>query len=222
MSEPSFPEVPSRRRSKLETYRSTITHWWTEDKSTRSICLALAQMGCTVAYETLRSWINREVRDGRLPERAKSRVGRPSRQTRAPVSLGLLPTGQPDDPSDTMQFLVWNLHAAKPLESGLLDAKVFALQETGIPLDEHHEPDYLAYARKLGRQRLRTFGDMDFYLLATWLKPWRTHPDFGKISWQMKVLRVAAKLRVVMLKAADLGGGKTPLPPRPDGLKPEE
>ncbi|MBN8708073.1 MAG: hypothetical protein J0I10_01755 [Verrucomicrobia bacterium] len=102
---------------------------------------------------------------------------------------------------------MWNLHAAKPLESGLLNAKVFELQETGIPLDEHHEPDYLAYARKLGRQRLRTFGDMDFYLLATWLKPWRTHPDFGKISWQMHVLLVAAQLRTDMLKAVESGAG---------------
>lgn len=178
-----------------------------------SILQGLAQMNCLVAYETLRSWVLREVRDGRLPDRGKSRVGRPSQKKRELVSLGLLPNGEPDDPSEMMQFLIWNLHAEKPLKCGLKNAKVLALQETGIPLNEHYEPDYLAFARKLGYQRLLTFGDMDFYLLATWLNPWRTHPDFGKISWQMAVLRVAAKVRTDMLKAAGSGGAKTPLPP---------
>lgn len=195
----------SRRFSKIEPHREFLMGLWNHDETISCMQRALAKKGCAVAYETLRGWLRREIQAGGFPARKKSRIGRPTKRAKEAVSLGLLPNDDGDnDKRDQMQFLLWNLHAGNPLATGANNALAFRVQQTGIPLTDEDEPDYVEYAKQLGARRVRTLGDMDYYLLASWLKEWRSHPKYGTSSWQSEVLLAAARLRAEMLTAVGL------------------
>lgn len=162
-----------------------------------------------VDYTTLRDWLARhEVH----PLENQSTTREAQRAKRQSVSLGLL-----DALSDSDQLA----RAAKILRILWSDERdwderkiknAIGAEGIGIPLNRDGEPDFTHYARKLGRKRVKSLGDLDFVIFALWTRKIRQQmpgllhglKDGGFVTRYLRPLfEVALSIRDEMLAAVD-------------------
>jgi len=187
--------------SKIEPHRRLVEEKWRSELSINQIHKMILALGTSVARETLRKWIVREVSLTRLPSRRPANSGRKPRNDKG-VSLGILSYwAQPKKRlRPTLIFLMHSFGLPIPHDQALLVCK-----ELGIP-SVGGVPCLDAYAKMLGKRRILTFGDLDFYALAYCLTDWQTilrnDPFKGPIEYE-HVLDEALKLKRRMLLLAD-------------------
>lgn len=158
-----------RGDSKLNAQAKTILKLRQEKKTIAQIRQVLKKGGLDVGYTTLRDWIHRNCGNVSLPFDASSvrQVPKDSRVV-SPHSLGLLEAASNEERFNSMMGILRILWlpghdwTERQVESSL------GAGSLGIPLNRDGGPNLASYAKKLGRKRLRSLGDMDFVLLAMW------------------------------------------------------
>ena len=216
------PEEEPIAGGKLQPWRETIAAAWQEGRSIRAIWISLKQQGCQVSYERTRTWIEDEVAHGRLPPRVSSRVGRPRKQPAAhvsiadasPLALESLEIGPADESAPVGTAAIFPLLPEQIKNNvsrligafghrGSIDSKniVDDWHKVGISVDSNSEPDFMKLAQTLGKNGVSQLSGMEFFFLASFLKPWRTHANRWSPAWAYGVLQEAANLKGRMLDA---------------------
>lgn len=193
-----------RGASKLNTHRSSILEMRRNGKTIEEIRKFLEGNGVAAGLATISDWLKRNCEN---PEPAGPPSGEPDLARRPQRSLGLLDgTSDVDHKSRISKILRIIWLPANEWDERKLELTIGA-EGFGIPANRDGEPDFTAYARTLGRKRVRTYGDMDFFLLALWTKKVREVcktpvPNVAAARRQSKfVLEVAAGIRDEMLAA---------------------
>lgn len=157
-----------RGDSKLNAQAKTILRLRQEKMTIAQIRQALNKDGLAVGYTTLRDWLDRHREEGDKPSGAqpRPRYSQPELQR----SLGLLEAASDVERSHRVigaLRILWlpghdwtESSVESSLGAGSLD----------IPFNRDGGPDFTAYAKRLGRKRLKSLGDMDFVLLAMWTR----------------------------------------------------
>jgi hypothetical protein len=193
------PHPRRPRKSRLDAQRGFITEKWLEDASLLTISQELNAAGCKTSYENLRKWVKREVQGNRLPPRVASTVGRPAGELPFTGSLGILP------PASTLastliaipSLLLWVFKTP----SIPFTAVETVLKELNIPANSDGEPDFAAYAKAIGPQRVSAFGDGDYFLLAACLLDWKKYEE-PDAYWVSATLCAAARIKQEMIVAS--------------------
>ena len=193
-----------RGQSKLNSHGDAILRMRREGKTIAAILLYLKENGVSAGQSTVSNWL--ETHPDELTPAGASKEPSVSKMP-ANISLGLL-----DGRTDPEQFsrlagilrILWlpdrdweEQHVARSVGP----------EGYGIPLNRDGEPDFMAFARQIGRKRVKTFGDMDFVLLALWTRKVRAackNPvsDFAVARRRSKiVLDVARGIREEMFAA---------------------
>lgn len=198
-----------RGDSKLNAHAESILKLRREKKTIAQIRQALKKRGLDVGYTTLRDWIQRH----------REKVGPPveegpkGTQHESARSLGLLEATSEEEQFDRMMrslrimWLPGHGWTERKVESSL------GAEGLGVPLNRDGGPDYAAYAKRLGRKRLKSLGDMDYVLLAMWTKIVREElktqvtnfPEARRRS--RRVVGIAAEIRDEMFAAVGLSRG---------------
>jgi hypothetical protein len=200
--------VRIRGDSKLNAQAKTILKLRQEKKTIAQIRQALKKGGLAVGYTTLRDWLHRHREKAGQP--SGTRTGPKDSRPELRRSLGLLEAA-----SDEERFIgvmgalriLWlpghdwtERKVENSLGAGSLD----------IPFNRDGGPDFAAYAKRLGRKRLRSLGDMDFVLLAMWTRTIREEfqtpvTNFAEARRRsITVLGVAREIRDEMFAAVGL------------------
>jgi len=201
--------VRIRGDSKLNAQAETVLKLRQEKKTIAQIRQVLKKGGLNVGYTTLRDWIHRNC--GKVGLTAEE--GPKGTPHESPRSLGLLEATSGEEKFDRMMrslrilWLPGHGWTERKVESSL------GAESLGVPLNRDGGPDFAAYAKRLGRKRLKSFGDMDYVLLALWTKivreelktPVTNFPEARRRS--RRVVGVAAEIRDEMFAAVGLSRG---------------
>ncbi|MBN8710288.1 MAG: hypothetical protein J0I10_12955 [Verrucomicrobia bacterium] len=159
-----------RGDSKLNAQAETVLKLRQEKKTIEQIRQVLKKDGLDVGYTTLRDWIHRNCGKVSSPSGTLSvqQVPKDSR-VGSPHSLGLLEASDEEQFNSLMGILriLWlpgYEWTERKIENSL------GAGSLGVPLNRDGGPDFAAYAKQLGRKRVKSLGDMDFVLCAMWTK----------------------------------------------------
>lgn len=197
-----------RGDSKLNAQAKTILKLREEKKTIEQIRLTLKRGGLPVGYTTLRDWLHRHRKKAGQP--SGSQPGPKDSQGEPPRSLGLLEVVSDEERFSGMMGtlrILW-LQRYEWTESKVENS--LGSGSLGIPFNRDGGPDFADYAKRLGRKRLRSLGDMDFVLLAMWTRTIRKEfqtpvTNFAEARRRSKVVvGVAREIRDEMRAAVGL------------------
>ena len=211
----SITVLPMRRPriSKLDPHRSLLLRLWKERVPVADIKRILEKEGCSASPTAITTWFTWRMQAGELPP-DKPGIGEASTLAKPgkalltePRSLGLLdPVGDEDQQSRVHRVLriLFDPESARDPETVKKTVGPLGL---GVPLDNQGEPDFSAYARQLGKRRVRSFGDMDFALLAMWTRKYheiKNSPQGFGTNYgpqRRQIISLAKKVRADMYAA---------------------
>jgi hypothetical protein len=206
--------VRIRGDSKLNAQAETVLKLRQEKKTIEQIRQVLKKGGLDVGYTTLRDWIHRNCGKVSPPSGAPSVRQAPKNfQCESLYSLGLLDAASDEERLNGMMGILrilW-LQRYEWTESKVENS--LGAGSLGIPFNRDGGPDFAAYAKRLGRKRLRSLGDMDFVLLGMWTKTIREVlrspvTNFAEARRRSKaVTGVAREIRDEMFAAVGLSRG---------------
>lgn len=197
--------VRIRGDSKLNAQAKTILRLRQEKKTIAQIRQALKKSGLAVGYTTLRDWLDShwEKTDQPLGAQPRPRDFQPE----PPRSLGLLEAASDEERFNGMMGILRILWLpGHEWTEGRVENSLGA-GSLGIPSNRDGGPDFGAYAKRLGRRRIRSLGDMDFVLLAMWTRTIREElqtpvTNFAEARRRSRtVLGVAREIRDEMFAA---------------------
>lgn len=206
--------VRIRGDSKLNAQAETVLKLRQEKKTIEQIRQVLKKGGLYVGYTTLRDWIHRNCGKVSAPSDARSIRQVPKDSQRDSLhSLGLLEAACDEERFDRMMRILRILWlpghdwTERKVENSL------GAESLGVPFNRDGGPDFVAYAKRLGRKRLKSLGDMDFVLFAIWTKAVREVfktpvTNFAEARRRSKtVVEVAREIRDEMFAAVGLSRG---------------
>jgi len=201
------------KSSKLDTCRSLLFRLWKKGVTVAEIRRMLLKGECKVTDTTLATWFNWKVEAGELPSRKRG-AGSASPTPTEPRSLGILDPQCDEDRQARMRRILRII--LEPEIAGNADEIYRSLGPLGfnLPLDADGEPDFLEYAKRLGKRRVLSIGDMDFVLLAMWSKKFRATLSRPRIPatdstpavQRRELLKLAGKIRGKMLRSVGCRG----------------
>lgn len=158
--------------------------------------------GLSRSREAFRRWCHELIAAGTIPAwPPRDKRGRPKGKLKR--SLDLFESGDAPTRPELLASLILLTPFYKEAPT-ILCTLVFGEDGLNIPRDSDGEPDFRAYARRLGWRRLQSLGDMDFYLLARWTKGLReriarTRDEAAELN--LAVLKRALEIRNQMIGA---------------------
>lgn len=153
--------------SKLNRHRDTILQMRRDKKTIAEILQYLRQEGVSAGQSTVSDWLKRRMEKDPATEPAS---GKPGMSNQTPRSLGLLGGGDNAEEFGNLLRILQILWLPGQEWDEKKIANSIGAKGFGIPHNRDGEPDFTAFARKIGRKRVNTFGDMDFFLLALWTR----------------------------------------------------
>ncbi len=180
----------------FEERRLKITLLKGHGKSPRAIFLEMKAEGMPGSLDSFRKWFERTFPGNNN----KRKSGRP--KGKLIRSLGILEDLDQDNANGlTALAILVPLNSRMPQN---LQTLLFNSAGLDIPLGDNYEPDYLAYAKALGRRRVQSLGDMDYYFLARWTREMReSEPKNSTEAFDFNclVLHKALEIRSQMFEA---------------------
>lgn len=190
--------------SKLNRHGDTILQMRRDKRTIAEILRFLRQEGVSAGQSTVSDWLKRRMEE---PPKTEPASGEPEVPNQTPRSLGLLAGGDNlEEFGNLLKILRIFWLSNRDWEESHVATSV-GPEGYGIPLNRDGEPDFTAFARKIGRKRVKSYGDMDFFLLALWTRKVRETcrtpvSDFMTARRRSKlVLEVAAGIRDEMFSA---------------------
>jgi hypothetical protein len=190
--------------SKLNRHGDTILQMRRDKRTIAEILRFLRQEGVSAGQSTVSDWLKRRMEE---PPKTEPASGEPEVPNQTPRSLGLLAGGDNlEEFGNLLKILRIIWLSNRDWEESHVATSV-GPEGYGIPLNRDGEPDFTAFARKIGRKRVKSYGDMDFFLLALWTRKVRETcrtpvSDFMTARRRSKlVLEVAAGIRDEMFSA---------------------
>ncbi len=204
--------VRIRGDSKLNGQAETIRKLRQGKKTIEEIRHVLRKGGLNVGYTTLRDWIHRNCGKASSSPPSVRQVPKDS-QGESLHSLGLLEVVSDEEQFNRMMGILRILWLPRHEWTERKVENSLGVGSLGVPSNRDGGPDFAAYAKRLGRKRLRSLGDMDFVLLAMWTKtvrellrtPVTNFPEARRRS--RTVVGVAGEIRDEMFAAVGLSRG---------------
>lgn len=191
-------------KSKLNPHGDTILQMRRDEKTIAEILLYLRQEGVSTGQSTVSDWLQSHSEQLVSAQSEGKRV----QKNPAQCSFGLLNCLSDAEKFSQTAGILRILWLPDHDWDEQKIARSIGAEGFGIPLNRDGEPDFTAFARKLGRRRVRTYGDMDFFLLALWSRKIRELcrtpvSNFADARRRSKlVLEIAQGIREEMLAAS--------------------
>jgi len=196
-----------KRKSILDPHREYIRSQLAAGTSMNMIRDLLVERGPDVVYQNVRKWCLKNAKDLLEADPKRANLGRPKADR--PVSLGLLPHGPVDENSIRVPTFFRLLLEPRQFHKDNYDTVCAELE---IDKDGKNDPlitmqRLVSWAKRIGKARVKSLGDLDYCLLAYWSEDFPMLPvgdHRASERWLKKLIFTAAQIRSVVRKAVGL------------------